>query len=195
MLIRFGRVPSFLLLTVTLALGLGGCASGATAQGMAVKMGEVKPAAPEVASSIEIHDVTGGRETDPAAQSEVSNEAFKNALLASLKTAGLLAESNASRFKVRVSILGLRQPMVALDMTVTATVRYVIIDTKSGAQLLDEVISTPYTARIGDAFIGVTRLRLANEGAARKNIAGFIEKVNTTKLGQPGAGAEITAAR
>lgn len=187
---RFGRIPSFLLFV--LALGLGGCASGATAQGMTVKTGEVKLAAPEVASSLEIHDVTGGRETDAMGVSEVSNDDFKKAFVASLKNAGLLAAANASRFKVRVSILGLRQPMVGLDMTVTATVRYVIIDAKSGAQLQDEVVSTPFTARLGDSVIGTTRLRLANEGAARKNIAGFIEKVNATKLG---AGAEKTASR
>ena len=95
-----------------------------------------------------------------------------------MKTAGLLSEANASRFKVRVTLLELDQPFAGIDMTVTAKVRYVVVDAKSGAELLTEVIVTPYTAHLGDALAGSKRLRLANEGAARKNIAGFIEKVN-----------------
>lgn len=188
---RFGRVSA--LVVLALALGLGGCASGATAQGMTVKSGEVKPAEPEVAASLEIQDVSGGRTTDALGVSEVSNDDFKTALLSSLKTAGLLSGPNAARFKLQASILGLRQPMIGIDMTVTATVRYVVIDAKSGEKILDEVVSSPFTAHLGDSVIGTTRLRLANEGAARKNIAAFIEKVNATKLAA--ASSQKTASR
>ena len=63
----------------------------------------------------------------------------------------------------------------------TATVGYVVADAKSGAVLFD-------------AVIGSTRLRLANEGAARKNIASFIEKATATKLQRREGGAK-TASR
>ena len=188
------RVSSYVLLA--LALGLGGCANPATVQGMTVKTAELSPAAPEVASSLEIQDVTGGKETNAMWHSEVSNTDFKTALVASMKTAGLLSEANAARFKVRVTLLKLDQPFMAIDMKVIATVRYVVVDAKSGAEILNEVVTTPFTAHLGDAVVGTTRLRLANEGAARKNIAGFIAQVNATKLGAgTGTGTEKTASR
>ena len=110
-----------------------------------------------------------------------------------MKSAGLLSEANAARFKMKASLLGLRQPLAGIDMTVEATVRYVVTDAKTGKVVFEDVINTPYTAHLGDAFYGPTRLRLANEGAARKNIANFIEKAGTTKL-QP-ASSQETASR
>lgn len=189
------RLPrSFSAVAIIGALALGGCASGATAQGMTAHGAELKTAPEEIANSVTVEDVTGGRDTNPAWNSEISNDDFKTALLDSMKSAGLLSPANAARFKMKASLLGLRQPLAGIDMTVTATVRYVVTDAKTGKVVFEDVISTPYTAHLGDAFYGPTRLRLANEGAARKNIASFIEKAGATKL-QTGGGAEETASR
>ena len=188
------RLSSYALFALfALALGLGGCANGPTAQGMTVKTADVKPAAPEVASSLEIQDVTGGEESDSWATS-ISNADFKSALIASMSSASLLSTANAARFKVRVTLvsLDLDQRFLGVDMKVTASVRYVVVDAKSGAGIMNEVITTAFTGELRHSAIGTTSLRLACEGAARKNLAGFIEKVNATKLG---AGSEKTASR
>ena len=36
--------------------------------------------------------------------------------------------------------------------------------------VFQKTIKSPYTATIGDAFVGMTRLTLANEGSAKENI-------------------------
>jgi hypothetical protein len=43
-------------------------------------------------------------------------------------------------------------------------------DTQSGKTVWTKDVNSEYTAKVSDAFAGVERLRLANEGAARENI-------------------------
>ena len=73
--------------------------------------------------------------------------------------------------------------MVGLDMTVTTTVQYILTDSGSGEVVLDKRVLTPYTATMGDAFVGTTRLRLANEGSARKNIEGLLDELSKLEIG------------
>ena len=63
---------------------------------------------------------------------------------------------------------------MGLSMTVTASVHYVVQPAHYGQPILDRTITTPYTAAWGDAFVGVERLRRADEGAMRANIAQFV---------------------
>ena len=42
---------------------------------------------------------------------------------------------------------------------------------------IDREMDALYTATIGDAVYGATRLKLANEGSIRKNIKQFVEKL------------------
>jgi len=66
--------------------------------------------------------------------------------------------------------LQVSQPMMGLDMTVTANVRYSLIDTMTRKEVFSKVIAGTFTAKFSDAFVGTERLKLANEGAARTNI-------------------------
>lgn len=66
-------------------------------------------------------------------------------------------------------------------MTVTMTVRYTLLDYSSNDVIYRKDITKPYTATMSDTFAGITRLRMANEGSARKNIHTFLkelEKIN-----------------
>jgi hypothetical protein len=69
-------------------------------------------------------------------------------------------------------------------MTVTAKVRYTVMAGDSPGAKFDETIETPYTAKLSDAFLGIERLRLANEGAIKENIKAFIAKL--VAASQPG---------
>ena len=60
-------------------------------------------------------------------------------------------------------------------MTVTATVNYILTDTLSGQVIYERDIAIPYTAEFSEAFLGMERLRKANEGAARVNIKEFVD--------------------
>lgn len=170
---------------LVLAGALSGCASGASAAGMTITMAElVKPANPAVERAFAVGAVGGGSETNPLWTSQVDDRTFREALTASLRLAGLLAEGG-SRYTLKAALISLEQPLFGFDMTVTATVRYVVTDTAGGAEVWQETVATPFTATIGDAFMGPTRLKLANEGSMRKNIARVVERIGAAPLPGP----------
>jgi hypothetical protein len=84
----------------------------------------------------------------------------------------MLATGNA-RFNLAAQLVQLKQPMMGFDMTVTATVKYTLTD-MAGNTVWTKDIVTPYTARMSDAFMGVKRLQLANEGAIKANITQLV---------------------
>ncbi len=174
------------LVCVLVAVGslfVGGCASGATAQGMTVTPGEVaSPTPSEMAKSLVVDEGVGGRETNAMDASKIDNKSFKAALVSSLLTAGLLGEGPGARYKVAATLLQLEQPMGGIDMTVTSKIRYTVTDTKKGVVVFEEEVVASHTAHLGDAAIGTTRLRIATERSARKSIVTLIEKLKKAKL-------------
>lgn len=79
-------------------------------------------------------------------------------------------------------LMKLEQPFVGLDMTVTSSVRYVVIERSSGRTVFDSTVTTPYTARFSDALIALERLKLANEGAIRTNIGELLSQLMQLKI-------------
>jgi len=67
-------------------------------------------------------------------------------------------------------------------MTVKMEVSYTLTDTKSGKTVWSKNVASEHTAKMGDAFAGVTRLRLANEGAAKANIQEAITEISAMQL-------------
>ena len=187
-------------LVLIAALFLGGCATGATAEGMTVKASDIKgPPSPGVASAVGVGAVEGGEKTDPLLMSQIDNPTFKKALVVSLRKAGLLSGDAHPKYVVAVELIALKQPIFGTDMKVTSVIRYRLRDAATGALVLDEEIFAPYTAKFTDSLIGTQRLRLANEGAARRSIATLIEKLNaastsTSKSAAPPAPAATLAA-
>ena len=75
------------------------------------------------------------------------------------------------------------QPMFGLNFEVTTHVRYILTDRESGNVVLNETVVAPYTATVGDAFVAIKRLRLANEGSGRKNIEGLLDLLASLRIG------------
>ncbi len=114
--------------------------------------------------NVTVSEVNGGRDTNPMWKSNVGGSEFSQAL-----------EGSAN-------LQNLDQPSFGLDMTVTATVNYVVLERASGKEIYQRTISLPYTAKWGDAFMGVERLKLANEGAIKTNITQLIDDLFNLKL-------------
>ena len=133
-------------------------------------------------NKLAIKDVTGGTETNPMWVSKVSSSDFEKALEASLKSTGLLADRQAGDFVLTADLMKLEQPFVGLDMTVTSSVRYMVIERSSGKTVFDSTVTTPYTARFSDALIALERLKLANEGAIRTNIGELLSQLMQLKI-------------
>jgi len=158
--------------------GLAACATAADpgAMTLAAPQTAAAPFPTPLLHAMCVRDVTGGEETNPLWVSKVDNAGFKAALSSSLDAAGLSAGSGTCAYPVDVHLLGLSQPALGFDLTVTSHVNYKVYDA-SGQPYALATIDAPYTATVGDAFIAVQRLKLANEGSIRTSIQMFFDKL------------------
>lgn len=169
------------------ALGLAiltACASPAEFQNMVVTDGldMAQAEASPYHQNITVSRVDGGEETNPLWTSEISSQAFEKALITSLENAGILSElKDGAPYKLRATLLEIDQPIFGLNFTVRTRVRYEVIDTQTDKAIFDQEIPADHTATFGDSPFAIQRLRLANEGAAKNNIAAFIEKLIAQK--------------
>ena len=172
---------SALLVFVALVTG---CASPARVDQMSVS-GQPAQRVSEtpLRNNVAVSEVTGGKETNPMWKSNVGGSEFTMALEGSLRNVGLLAPNRQTgRFILTAHLNSLDQPTFGLDMTVTASVNYVLVERLNGKEIFQRTMSVPYTATMSDAFIGVERLKLANEGAIRSNITQLIDELFRLKI-------------
>jgi hypothetical protein len=168
-------------LVVLAALALGGCASASKPDAMvATPVATVHKSSSAVSVA-----VSGGKETSKMGASQISNDGFADALKSSIEKSGLFAKAvkePGSRYQLGAFIGKVDQPTFGFSMTVSMEVSYTLTDTQTQKQVWNKNVASTYTAKAGDAFAGVERLRLANEGAARENIRQMLETVSALNL-------------
>lgn len=123
----------------------------------------------------------GGLPTNPMNMSDISNEDFTTAVVSSLDKFGLFSSvvrAGDGDYRLDVRLLKLNRPMMGFDMCVSMETYWKLIRTSDGKVLFDESVHSSYTATISDAFVGIVRLRLANEGSARENIKSAVERLS-----------------
>ena len=149
---------------------LAGCATPAAVSNMSVYTSQ-RTAPTSLKNAISVADVTGGRETNPLWVSQVSSEAFRSALEDSLANAGIFERVlSASKYRLTANLNQLEQPAFGIDMTVTSTIKYTVVDTRTGKDVYSRLIRAPFTAGFSDSPLGATRVRIATEGAIKMNI-------------------------
>jgi hypothetical protein len=169
---------------------LSACAQGATARGMTITPADLRaPPNPGLVQSVTVTGVAGGKETNPMWKSNIGDAAFREALEESLRAVAFLSQPGTAPLALEARLVRVDQPFAGFNMTVTSVVHYTIKEVRSGAVLIDEDVEAQHTATVGDAFVGTTRLQLANEGSARKNIAALIERMNKIQVGVAPAAA------
>lgn len=163
------------------ALFLGGCASGAQPEAMLARM-----TVPVHQSQSDLSvTVIGGKETSKMWVSQISDQDFVQALQDSIVQAGLFRKATATSpaaYKLDTFIVQLNQPMFGASMTVSMEVNYSLARTNPKEVIWQKALTSTYTAPFSEAFIGATRLRKANEGAARKNIEQAINEMSQLRL-------------
>lgn len=167
-----------------IAVILSGCAAPARIEQMVAPVQPAqKIAKTPLRDNVAVREITGGKETNPMWMSNVGSNEFEKALEASLRDVGLLSGGKQSgKYLLVAHLEKLDQPMIGLDLTVTANVQYTLIERATGKKLLKKTIAVPYTASFGDAFMAVERLKLANEGAIRVNISSLIDELFALKV-------------
>ncbi len=172
-------MSSRILLAFVLGASLVGCAAPARIEQMTTTSSMATRAKAESSAlrqSVGVKEVTGGKETNPMWISNVGSSEFEQALEASLKDVGLLAPIKpAAKYHLIANLEKLEQPMIGFSMTVTSSVRYMLVDVASKKTVYEKSVVVPYTASVSDAFVGTERLRLANEGSIKANIQQIID--------------------
>jgi hypothetical protein len=172
-------------LIATCALLLANCATPAQVSSMIGTPSVALPADSPLRQNVEVNAVSGGQETNPLWTSEVGNPEFQAALAQSLTAQGMLS-TGGGRYRLDATLMEVDQPMISLATTVTSTVRYVVTEVATSRIVFDEAVTASYTAELGESFYGVERLRLANEGSIRTNIASFLDQL-IQAIGRSGA--------
>jgi len=174
---------------LAIMLLLGACAAPAERSNMTLSQIQDlgQPADTSLIDGIAVGSVDGGQATSALGTSEVDNEDFQNVLMDSLRNQGLLAEGNAPRYILYAHLLDVHQPLVGLNMTVTAKVNYELADAVNAQPTEETTVETEFTSPFGDAFGADERTRLANEGAIRENIREFLAWLSRKPPSGPGA--------
>ncbi len=130
---------------------------------------------PELQGAIELGGVGGGEETSPLWTSEVGTPEFRQALDQSLQVSGMLApDPAAASYMLEADLIEVDQPFMGFSMTVASTVDYKVYNKADNTLFFQKVVTASHTATPSDAFLGVKRLQLANEGSVRENIRQFL---------------------
>lgn len=126
----------------------------------------------------------GGHKTNPMEKSQISTEAFVDAVTGAIQKSGVfnsvLQGANAN-YQLTVLIVSVDQPLFGFDMTVNMSTHWKLTNGKN-EPVFEDFIRSSFKATVGDAFAAITRLRLATEGAARENIKQGIERLSALKL-------------
>jgi len=118
-------------------------------------------------------------------KSQISDEDFAAALRQSIEQSRLFAsvlKDGIGNYQLQAFIAQLNQPMFGASMTVSMEVDYTLTKRQPKEVVWHKPIVSSYTAPFSEAFVGTTRLRLANEGAARKNIEQALQDISALKL-------------
>lgn len=128
---------------------------------------------------------SGGAATDAMGSSNVSDADLKAALesaITSSKAFREIVQGRSGQYELVVRMISLNKPVFGLTFTVDMETGWTL--TKLGDQqpVMQRVIRSSHTATTSDAFAGVTRLRLAVEGAVRANIQQGLTAVSALAL-------------
>lgn len=153
-----------------------GCATQAQQQSMvAADFTAAKKHAETVSVS-----VSGGQETSALGKSQISNESFAQALAESINRSQAFSKvlpAPGGTYLLSVQIFSVDQPSFGATFTVKMEAGWTLKRADSGKTVWQQAIQSEHSVSVGEAFVGTERLRLANEGAARKNIAAGLAKI------------------
>jgi hypothetical protein len=187
--LRFACSRNFTpMVLLILTLGLSACASGAKPGAMFPPNTSLTTIGPNssLREAVAIGQVSGGNETNPLWLPDVSSNEFAEALRLSLAARGMFTRNN-DRFRLEATLISLDRPMAGINLTVTSKIRYYLTRFAENAVVFDLEIVATSTANFGAHSMFNERLRLANEGAIRENIAQFLTALIAAERENPQA--------
>jgi hypothetical protein len=173
-----------LLFPLGAALALGLMVSGcATAKPEAMVPAEFKIERKHAASVTVANPAEEGAVAKWA--SMIRSTTFREAVSQSIQKSGLFAtvlKTPDANYLLEVTKVQSDEPAFGFNMTVDLVTRWVLKKSGSNEVVFQGNVSSTYTAKMGEAFAGAKRLRLANEGAAKANIKEGLRRLSQLKL-------------
>ena len=179
--VRHAAFSSLAVFAVGLAALLAGCASPATREGMIPGELDAAKRHPQTVSVA----VAGGQETNPLWKSQISDTSFAEALSDAItrsKVFSTVVQGKGGNYQLDVTLISMTQPSFGASFTVDMEAGWSLRRTDSGATVWQASVKSKHTAKVGDAFVGTERLRLATEGAAKNNIKQGLEMISSLNL-------------
>jgi hypothetical protein len=162
---------------VTLAvLGLAGCATPAQKENMSAT---ALPSSKKLPYTVSV-ETRGGQETGAMDSSNVSNADLKAAIESSITKSGLfksVVPGKDGDYELSVTVTQLSKPVFGGAFTVTMETGWSLVRARDKSVVMRKAVKSSHTAEMSDSFVGVTRLRLALEGAVRKNITEGLQSI------------------
>lgn len=149
---------------------LGGCASPAGPQGM-VATAPMASFGKQVAGSVTVR-TSGGKATGAMDSSNIADADLKAAVERSITESALFRQvlPEGGDYLLSIGVSQLLKPMWGSTFTVEVEMGWTLQRPGGGEPLLRKLVKSSGTATGGDAFVGVTRLRIALERAVQDNI-------------------------
>lgn len=161
--------PKLWLAIAAFSLILGGCASPADRSAMTPQNLTVSKHYPY---SLNVQ-TSGGAQTGAAESSNIANADLKASIEDAVVQSKLfksIVQSSNGDFELSVRIITLSKPLFGGTFTVEMETAWSLTKLSDHSVVMRKSVQSSGTATMGDAFAGVTRLRLALEAAARNNI-------------------------
>jgi hypothetical protein len=98
------------------------------------------------------------------------------------KTFSSVVEGKTGDYVLNVNIFNVTQPSMGFSSTVSMEMGWILTRADNGTVVWRESIKSEHTTSTSEAFVGVTRLKMATEGAARKNVALGLQKLSALSL-------------
>ena len=130
----------------------------------------VQPKDHQLSQGITVGQVTIDKEAHQVVMSDVTPDDLKVTLKRSLRESNLYNESAKNKYVLNAAFKKMVQPLFGADLKVSCNVHYSLVDSRTNDLLYDKDVTSYYTAKFSDAFVGMERLKLANEGAVKANI-------------------------
>lgn len=155
---------------VAVGVVLAGCASPAGKQAMSPP--EVATAGKQHAASVKV-TTSGGAETGAFDSSNIASADLRAAIEAAITKSKLFREvvqAGGGDYELAVTVVQLSKPMFGGTFNVDLEAAWSLVRVADKRAAWRQVIKTTGTATMSDSVIGMERLRLAVEAAARANI-------------------------
>jgi len=158
------------LVALGVALLMGGCAAPASREAMAPT--QASPAGKQHPASVSV-TVTGGTETGALDSTNIANADLRAAIETSITQSRLFKEvvqGRSADYELAVTVIQLSKPMFGGTFTVDLEAAWSLVSAADKRPVWRQVVKSSGSATMSDSMVGVTRLRLAVEAAARANI-------------------------